>query len=169
MQLISNSPQDTDKIAKILTDKILNTKAGKTAIVVALEGELGAGKTTLVKAIAKTLGIKSHITSPTFVLMKKYEIPLSVNRLLTIARKKKPSGHSPSAISHKQLIHIDTYRLKDYQDLVAIGVKEIISDPKNIVLIEWSERVKPILPNKKIKVHIDHTGETQRKFLISNF
>src|SRR3989344_7044795 len=164
MQLISNSPKDTNKIAQILADKILNTKANKTATVVAIEGELGAGKTTLVKGIAKALGIKTHITSPTFVLLKQYEIPSKAKSLKS--KVIKVASLRPLPLDLRQLIHIDAYRLKDHHDLVALGIKEIISDPKNIVLIEWSERVKPILPSKRIKVHIDHVGENERRIEI---
>ena len=164
MKLTSKNIVDTQKIAQILVEKILNTKANKSAVVVALEGELGAGKTVLVKGIAKALGIKAHITSPTFVLLKQYKIPSKAKSLKS--KVTRITGLRPSTLDLRQLIHIDAYRLKDYQALVAIGVKEIISDPKNIVLIEWSERVKPILPSKKIKVHIDHVGESQRRIEI---
>ena len=146
MKLISHSVSNTRKIAQDLANKILKNEAHKHAVVIALEGELGAGKTTFVKAFAKTLGIKSHITSPTFVLLKNYS-------LLT--------AH------YKLLWHIDAYRLTDYHDLLPLGVEEAIADQGNIILIEWSERVKPILPKKYIKVHIDHIDKKTRKIAIS--
>jgi tRNA threonylcarbamoyladenosine biosynthesis protein TsaE len=143
----TKNPKETQKIASELVQKLLKSKPQKHAIVIALEGELGAGKTTFVKAFAKKLGIKSHITSPTFVLMKQYPI-------------KKPA--------FKLLIHIDAYRLTNYKDLLPLSIKELISNPENIILIEWSERVKQILSQKCFTVHIDHTGKNQRKISIIN-
>lgn len=154
MRLLSRSTGETNKIATELARKITRTASQKHAVVLALEGELGAGKTTFVKAFAKALGIKSHITSPTFVLMKHYQLPR------TATQWGKP------AISYQLLIHIDAYRLKDYHELLALGIKEAITDPKNIILIEWAERVRPILPKKYIKIHIDHIDLKTRKITI---
>lgn len=141
----SKSPRQTEKIASNLAKKASKDKSGQHALVFALEGELGAGKTTFVKGFARALGIKSHITSPTFVLLKRYKL---------------------SAISYKLLYHIDAYRLKNHHDLIPLGIKEIVADPRNIILIEWADRVKPILPKKYIKVHIDHTNTYTRKIEI---
>jgi tRNA threonylcarbamoyladenosine biosynthesis protein TsaE len=143
----TKSSKETQKIASELVLKLQKSRPQKHAVVIALEGELGAGKTTFVKAFAKKLGIKSHITSPTFVLMKQYPIKKSAFKLL---------------------IHIDAYRLTNYKDLLPLGIKELISNPENVILIEWSERVKQILPSKCFTVHIDHTGENQRKISIIN-
>ena len=143
----TKNPKETQKIASELVQKLLKSKPQKHAIVIALEGELGAGKTTFVKSFAKHLGISSHITSPTFVLMKHYPIKKS---------------------DFKLLIHIDAYRLKDHKDLIPLSIKELVANPENIILIEWSERVKQILPAKCFTIHIDHTGENQRKITITN-
>lgn len=147
MQLISRSIAQTNQIARDLAQKILKNRSRGHAVVIALEGELGAGKTTFVKAFARALGIKSHITSPTFVLMKRYQLPTT---------------------NYQLLFHIDAYRLKNYRDLLPLGVKETIAEPTNIILIEWSERVKPILPKNHIKVHIDHITEKERRIKITN-
>ena len=114
---------------------------------IALEGELGAGKTTFVQGFAKALGIKENLTSPTFVIIKVYSLQLSV---------------------YRNLIHIDAYRLKDYKELEALEVREMIADPKNIIMIEWSDRVIQILPEKYIKVHIDHISEKNRKIQVTD-
>ena len=92
MEFISKNVKETQKIAADLARKIIKTKNGT---VVALEGELGAGKTVFVKGFVKTLGIKSKIKSPTFVLMKKYKVP---------------GGTS-------NLYHLDCYRIGDHKDL----------------------------------------------------
>lgn len=151
LTLKSKSPQETQEIAKDLVEKIFYQKTVTGAVVLALEGELGAGKTQFTKGFAKALGIKNHITSPTFVLMKRYTIP-----------------SRQSLISRDYLYHIDAYRLKDYRDLEALGVRELIKDQTNILLIEWSDRVKTILPKKYINIHIDHIDKNTRKIEIKN-
>lgn len=101
--------------------------------ILCLYGDLGAGKTTLVKGLAKGLGIKKNITSPTFALMNMY-----------------------SAKLHK-LVHIDTYRLKNEQELVDIGIEDYLGAPDTICVIEWPEKMHKLLKNKKtLKVKIEH-------------
>ena len=138
---VTKSPKETEKLAGFLLAKITKNKS-KKALVVALEGELGAGKTTFTKGLAKSLGIKTKIKSPTFNLIKNY------------------------SVNSKILYHIDCYRLKNYRDLLPLGIKEIISNPQNIVIIEWSDRVREILPKKYIKIHIDHMNKNTRKITI---
>src|SRR3989344_945690 len=137
MKFLSKNPKETQKIASDLAQKVIKTKKG---VVIALEGELGAGKTVFVKGFAKALGIKSKIKSPTFVLMKKY--PIS---------------------SKNFLYHLDCYRVGDEKDLKIPELKEIFQESHNIVLIEWAERIKKIIPKKHITVHIDHVSEKERK------
>lgn len=156
MKITSYSLKDTQKIAQNLAKKIIKNNLRKQAITIALEGELGAGKTTFVKGFARALGIKSYITSPTFVLLKRYKLPNFA---------KTSSGGQVTG--YKLLFHIDAYRLKNYSNLLPLGIKNIIAEPTNIILIEWSERVKQILPHKHIKVHIDHIDEHSRKITIS--
>ena len=140
----SKSPKETQNIASDIVKKIDLFKT-KGAIVVALEGELGAGKTVFVKGLARALKIKEKIKSPTFVLMRKY---------------------LPGRQAGGNLYHLDCYRLRNEKDLIPLGIEEILNNPKNIVLIEWSERVKKILPKKHITVHIDHISDTERKLTI---
>lgn len=145
MKLTSHSTGETGKIAANLAHKITKNEPQKHAVVLALEGELGAGKTTFVKAFAKALKIKAHITSPTFVLMKRYVLTTN---------------------NFTRLFHIDAYRLKNYHDLASLGVPELMADTKNIILIEWADRIKPILPKKHIKIHIDHVDSKTRRLTI---
>ncbi len=91
-----------------------------TALVVGLSGHLGAGKTAYVKALARILGIQEDITSPTFVIMKNYDI-----------------AHGP----WKKVVHIDAYRLEKKEELTALQWDNVISDPQNVILIEWPENV----------------------------
>ncbi len=144
MKFLSKSVKETQKIAADLARKIIKTKKGA---VIALEGELGAGKTTFIQGFAKALGIKEKIKSPTFVLMKKYKVSHGIF----------------------SLYHLDCYRVDNPKDLKIPEFQEIIHEPYNIVLVEWAERVKEILPKKHITVHIDHIDKKTRKLLITNY
>lgn len=108
--------------------------------VIALSGELGAGKTVFTNGIAKGLGIQKQITSPTFVLMMLYSIP-----------KTKSSPNYRSA-----LCHIDTYRLGSAQELIDIGVDDYIGKAGVITVIEWPEKIAALLPAHTIRIHIDY-------------
>ena len=146
MQFLSKSPKETQKSAEVLAKEIVRKASQKrTAFVLGLEGELGTGKTTFVKGFAKALGVKHKIASPTFVLMKNYSLKLK---------------------AYSNLCHIDAYRLKDHKDLIKLGIKETFSDPQNLILIEWSDRVKKILPKNYLKIHIDHIDEKTRKIYV---
>ncbi|MFT7565274.1 MAG: tRNA threonylcarbamoyladenosine biosynthesis protein TsaE, partial [Candidatus Paceibacteria bacterium] len=93
----------------------------ETATVVGLSGDLGSGKTTFTKILAKELGIVDHITSPTFVIQKKYNI-----------------------LNHPDfdtLIHIDAYRLEEKGELEVLDWKELTENSKNLILVEWPELV----------------------------
>src|SRR3989344_3116858 len=159
----TKSPKETQKIASLLAEKIKKTaNTTKGTIVVALEGELGAGKTVFTQGFAKALKIKAKIKSPSFVLMKHYSIPDSGFRIKkTINNQSAYRTGRQSTISN--FYHLDCYRLKNYKDLLPLGIKEILKEPANIILVEWAERVKPILPRNCIKVHIDHIGSKERK------
>jgi tRNA threonylcarbamoyladenosine biosynthesis protein TsaE len=110
-----------------------------------LRGELGAGKTTFVKGIARGLGIKKSVTSPSFALMNLYKIK-NIN-----------------------LVHIDTYRLKNEQELVDIGVEDYLGAPENICIVEWPEKIAGLLRDKKtISVEIAHINEKTREITLLN-
>ncbi len=149
MVVKSKSPRETRELAIKIARRVVVKHGVKQAVVLALEGELGAGKTVFVQGFVKALGIKHKITSPTFVFMKPY-----------------PSAKLMAG-KDCTLYHIDSYRLKDHRDLEALGVRELIKDPRNILLIEWSDRVSRILPKKYIKIHIDHIDKITRKISIT--
>src|SRR3989344_9155349 len=148
MIYLSKNEKETQKIAGNLALKTLKLK---DPVVIILEGELGAGKTTFVRGFAKALGIKAKIKSPTFNLMKGYKIP------------RNSIFHIPYSIF---LVHIDCYRVRDHRDLATLDLKTLFRSPQNIVLIEWPEGISKILPNRLIKVHIDHIGRNERKIQI---
>ena len=125
----SYSLKDTEKIARELTRRLSGGD------VIALSGELGAGKTTFVQGIAREFGIKDAVTSPTFVIMNAYEV-------------------SPDDRGITALCHIDAYRLEKGKELASIGVEEYMGNPSVVTLIEWPERVAEILPESTLWVEI---------------
>ena len=146
VEILSKSEAQTKKVAKLLAEEIFSPTSRQTknrAWVIGLEGELGSGKTKFIQGFAKGLGIRQRLTSPTFVLIRKYEI------------------------SVHWLYHIDCYRLNKPKELLDLDFKEIISNPKNIVLIEWAEKVRSILPRDTIWVRFEIVSEKERKILIN--
>jgi len=113
------------------------------ATLVTLSGELGAGKTTFVQAVAKALGVEDVVTSPTFVLEKVYLI-----------RKLEDSRSNGASLLFKRLIHIDAYRLEKGSDLAPLGFDELMRDPLNLVLLEWPERVMGALPAPAVEISL---------------
>lgn len=154
LKIITKTPKETQKVAKILAREILNLEGRKKALVIALNGELGAGKTTFTQGFVAGLGVKEEISSPTFLIMKRIELHKhllkSKNRNLKI----------------KYLYHLDCYRLKNEKDLVDLGMKEILAEPENIVLMEWAEMVKKILPKDAIKINFKHISRKERELEI---
>lgn len=107
--------------------------------VIALHGQLGAGKTRLVQAVARALGCDDQlINSPTFVLIQEYDGSLPV-------------------------YHVDAYRLKDSDEFLDVGGDELLADD-GVCLIEWAEKVIDTLPYDHVAVFIDVTGEQTRRF-----
>jgi tRNA threonylcarbamoyladenosine biosynthesis protein TsaE len=159
-------------------DKLLKTeketiKAGaefaerlKPGDIVLLHGELGSGKTTFVKGIAQGLGIKKTITSPTFSLMNIYKLPPpSRGGGQGEGDYSKPLSPtlSPKGRGGLKLCHIDTYRLKNADELRAIGAQDYIGDPETITVIEWPEKIEEILPPTKTKsVHFEHVANGRK-------
>jgi tRNA threonylcarbamoyladenosine biosynthesis protein TsaE len=136
MELRSESAKETKKIGESFAKEILKLSPQKRAVLVCLEGNLGGGKTTFAQGFAKGLGIKEKILSPTFIIYRKSQIPMT-----------KPQSNPKSQIpSFEKLYHFDCYRIKKSEDILELGFREIISNPKNIVLIEWPEKINKILP-----------------------
>ena len=125
------------------------------AFIVGLTGDLGGGKTTFLQGFAKGFGIEQKITSPTFVIMKKYEIKKNNKRLLRKNKKK-----------NLFFYHIDCYRIQRQQDVLCLGLKEIMSDCKNIVAIEWADRIKEIIPEDAAWINFEFINEKKRKIMI---
>ena len=184
-KIISNSAKETKNIAAKLALKILQKKPAKTAVILSLQGDLGAGKTTFLQGFAEGLGIKEKVLSPTFIVMKKlqitnYKLQIPTNQgssiLIGTNSKSKIKKTSitqvsrPLSLCYKYFFHFDCYRLNNAEEVLDLGFKEIVSNPENIVAIEWPERIKKILPKKEISIKFNHQiGENEREICIENF
>ncbi len=115
---------------------------GNQATVIALQGELGAGKTTFAQQVGKILGVEENMHSPTFVIMKVYDIDFH---------------------GFKNLIHIDAYRIEKEKELLHLGWGKIIQEPENLVLIEWPENVPGLIPENARKILFKHVDENTRE------
>lgn len=135
MQIRTESAKDTKRLAADFAEKVVTDLKRNSAAVVALEGDLGAGKTTFVQGFARALGVKENVLSPTFVLMKVYKVGCQMSGVRCYP---------------KHLIHIDCYRLDSPQDLLHLGFKDLLKDKDAIILIEWADRIKKIIPTKNI-------------------
>jgi len=113
----------------------------RRAFVISLDGELGAGKTTFTQGFAKGLGIKETPKSPTFVIMRIYKL--------------NKSNRSDKIVEFENFIHIDAYRITS-KDLKSLGWNELVSGQQNIILIEWGDRVKNILPKNALRIIFKH-------------
>ena len=138
---ITSDSIQTKKLGEKFAKEILEKKPKKTAFVVGLEGELGGGKTTFLQGFAKGLGIKEKILSPTFVIMKKFN----------------------------DFYHIDCYRIEKPKELLDLGFKKITSNPKNIIVIEWADRIRKIMPKHTLWIKFDFINEKRRRITFRNF
>jgi tRNA threonylcarbamoyladenosine biosynthesis protein TsaE len=121
-----------EKLARKIRDAELEKLSGRDgAVILALQGDLGAGKTTFTQGFAHGLGVKRRTASPTFVIMRRFAIPLA---------------RSSAKARFKNFYHIDAYRLKKLDSLEQLGLMDIFTDPTAVVLIEWPEKIKKVLP-----------------------
>jgi len=148
IKILSKNPAQTKKIGEILAREISEPKTlfQKKAVIIGLKGDLGGGKTTFLQGFAKGLGLKEKITSPTFVIMRKFPILNPKSRF-------------------KNFYHIDCYRIKKPKEILDLGLKKIISDPQNIMAFEWADRIKKILPRETISISLEFefVDKTTRK------
>jgi tRNA threonylcarbamoyladenosine biosynthesis protein TsaE len=116
--------------------------------ILALSGDLGSGKTSFTKGLAKKIGIKDEIKSPTFTLMNVYKT------------------HNNSI---KRFVHIDTYRLENENQLIEIGAEDYLGDKNTVSIIEWPEKITELLKNKKVtEIKFRHTENNCREIEITD-
>jgi len=137
MEVITQSPGETQKLGQKIGSDLKSGKLKKR--IICLYGDLGSGKTTFIQGLAKGLGIKKRITSPTFVFVKKYQ----------------PSFY-----------HVDLYRIEKLEETKGLGLGEIFSDPQALVAIEWAEKIKEMLPKERIDIQFNYLNQNERKVII---
>lgn len=137
MEVITQSAKETQKLGEEMAADL------KPGDILALYGDLGGGKTTFIQGLARGLGIKKRVISPTFVFVRQY--PFS---------------------SGKTFYHIDLYRISEKTEARGLGLEEIFRDKKAIVVIEWADRIESILPQKRIDLHFQYLDENKRRIKI---
>ena len=138
MEFITKSAFETKSLGKEVASKL---EGGE---VFALSGELGSGKTTFVQGFAEGLGVKGRIISPTFILMRKYKV------------------------GDKDFYHIDLYRLEGdiENEIIHLGISDIWKRPENVVIIEWAEKIKEMIPESAKWIKFENLGGENRKIII---
>ena len=137
-KLTLSSLEDTKNLGQEIAKEILKRK-DKSAFIVFLDGDLGTGKTTLVKEIIFALGIKEKVKSPTFTIIEPYEL------------------------NDKNIYHIDLYRINDPSELEIIGLREYLNESEAIIFIEWPEKSFGFLKKFDLKISLKHSIEKERK------
>ena len=132
----THSPEETERLGCALGGLL------PCGAVVALRGELAAGKTCLVRGLARRFADEDVVSSPTFTLVNQY-------------------GDSP------RLYHVDLYRLHSVDELGDLGYEDLF-DPDGVCVIEWAERAEALLPEKRVDVFMEHVGEGQRRIEIAD-
>ena len=138
-QYLVNNLKQTKELAGEIAEK---ARKSKKPFIIGLEGELGSGKTTFTQFLAKALGIKHKILSPTFVILKRFET------------------------KNKSFYHIDCYRIRDPKEILNLGFEEIINNPRNVAVIEWAGKIKKIMPKDSLWLKFKIMDEKTRKITI---
>ena len=116
----------------------------KNGDLICLYGELGSGKTTFVRGLAKGLKVKSRIISPTFTIIRRHKL------------------------DDNYFYHVDFYRVNDEKDIGSLGLNEILEDKDSIKVLEWPEKIKDLLPQERIDIWFEYIDEKRRRITIKN-
>lgn len=139
---VSKNQKETEKLAKFFAEEVLLTRPGKNALVIGLVGELGTGKTTFIRSFIRTLGVTKKITSPTFLILRRYGLP--------------------KKIFSRNVFHVDAYRITSTKELSDVGVFDALRGKENIVLVEWADNIKESLPNNTFWITL-HYGKNKKE------
>ena len=140
-KIILNSLDDTADIAKEIASKLEKYPKNKASIIF-LEGDLGTGKTTLVKEILKSFGLSEPVTSPTFTIIEPY------------------------LIKDKKIYHIDLYRIESRKELEVLGIEEYSAENDCLIFIEWPEKAEGFFSEYDLKIRLSHINEFSRELII---
>jgi tRNA threonylcarbamoyladenosine biosynthesis protein TsaE len=180
MKFTSHSSGETENFAKKYIGGVIaarsDVKSG--AFVLGLYGNLGSGKTAFTQAIASGLGITEQVTSPTYLIEKIYPLShsLSFGNPQTSPQRDSSAqdytqgnaqvsppklGDYSTAFTH--LIHIDAYRLESADEMKHLGWDEIVANPKNLIVVEWPEKIAPLLPADHARLKFTFVDDTTRE------
>ena len=140
-KIILNSLDDTADVAKEIASELETCPKNKASIIF-LEGDLGTGKTTLVKEILKSLGLSEPVTSPTFTIIEPY------------------------LIKDKKIYHIDLYRIESRKELEVLGIEEYLAENDCLIFIEWPEKAEGFFSEYNLKIRLSHINEFSRELII---
>ncbi len=142
IEIITNSPKETKKVAILLSEAMKDQSLSNRAFIIALEGDLGSGKTTFIQGLAQGLKVGENILSPTFVIQKDFSLELK---------------------NFKNLYHFDAYRLKNPEELLELGFRDLIRNPENLIVIEWADKIKKLLPREILRIKFVSLREISRR------
>jgi len=138
LEIFTSNPSETRRTGVLLAEEIIRSRQAKTAPVIGLVGDLGGGKTTFLQGFAQGLKIKGKILSPTFIIMRRLS----------------------------NFYHIDCYRIQKPRELLSLGFKKIITDPQNIVAVEWADRIHSIMPSNTVWLNFEFLTKKKRKIVL---
>jgi len=136
-EYITNSSEETQKLGERFAQKL------QGGDVLALYGNLGSGKTTFIQGLARGLGVKRRIISPTFIIVRHYKID---------------GGN---------FYHVDLYRTESRHDLLGVGLDQIITQKDSVIAIEWAEKMGELLPRKRIDIEFEYIEDNKRQIKIT--
>lgn len=142
--IVTQSFEETQKLGFDLAKTL---KGGE---VLALHGDLGSGKTTFMQGLAQGLGIKRRIISPTFIIMRTYEV-----------------GSENQELRIKNLYHVDLYRVESERDVEGLGLLELLGEKESIVAIEWPDKIENMLPEDRIEIYFEYLKDDMRSIRFS--
>jgi tRNA threonylcarbamoyladenosine biosynthesis protein TsaE len=145
IEIITKSAEETKKVGFNLAAVLRKESISNKAFIIALEGNLGSGKTTFIQGLAKGLGVRENVLSPTFVIQKDFPLKLK---------------------NFKNFYHIDAYRLEYYKELLELGFIDLAKNPGNLIVIEWADKIKKILPKNILKIKFINLGKNKREITI---
>lgn len=145
--MLTKSAHETQKLGEKLAADLVSGKSDSR--IFCLSGDLGSGKTTFIQGLARGLGIKKRVLSPTFIMMREYQV-------------------QSAKCKAQRFYHVDLYRVENGRDVEGLGLSEIWSNPANIVAIEWPEKIEKILPKKRTEIRFEYLTGEKRKITISH-
>jgi len=148
-KILTHSSRETSDIGLSMARELLkeSTRGDRTRSlpkILCLYGDLGSGKTTFTQGFAKGLGYTGRLPSPTFIIVRRYGLPM--NDFL--------------------FYHVDLYRLRSFDELVGVGLKEIFEDSQSFTVVEWADRLGKLVPSHRIDMRFEQLSENEHSIVV---